>query len=175
MTAANVSVKSRNFLKRAAFCAGLLGFAVALQALSSWSDRHAFMINASESLPHWALFVESGQFPERGELVVFHPGDDSLTQEYFGEKPDPFTKIAYGVPGDVVARDGSDVIVNGEVIARLKPLTKRGDELHPGPLGEVPDGCVFAATPHPDGFDSRYSHIGFVCAHRIVGTGVPIL
>ncbi len=175
MTAQKLSPKLRGLLKRAAFCAGLLGCVVAAQALSSWADRHAFMINASESLPHWALFVESGQFPTRGELVVFHPGHDALTQEYFGEKPDPFTKVAYGVPGDVIARDGSDVTVNGKVVARLKPLTMRGDELHPGPVGEVPEGCVFAATPHPDGFDSRYSHIGFVCAGSIVGTGVPVL
>jgi conjugal transfer pilin signal peptidase TrbI len=39
----------------------------------------------------------------------------------------------------------------------------------------VPDGCVFAATPHKDGFDSRYSHIGFVCRDRLVGTAQPVL
>ncbi len=53
--------------------------------------------------------------------------------------------------------------------------TKKGDALTEGPLGVVPDGCVFAATHHKDGFDSRYSHIGFVCRDRLVGTGVAIL
>ena len=86
-----------------------------------------------------------------------------------------FAKIAFGLPGDFVTREGRDVLVNGERIASTKPLTKRGDPLTEGPLGVVPEGCVFAATHHKDGFDSRYSHIGFVCRDRLVGTGVAIL
>jgi conjugal transfer pilin signal peptidase TrbI len=144
-------------------------------ALDKWSERHAFMINASESLPNWGFFVESGRFPARGDYVVFHPGHDPLTRKYFGEEPEAFAKIAYGVPGDVVSRDGSRVMVNGEEVARLKPFTRLGDPLEAGPTGRVPEGCVFAATAHKDGFDSRYSAIGFVCRDRLVGTGVPVL
>ena len=54
-------------------------------------------------------------------------------------------------------------------------MTTRGDRLAAGPLGVVPEGCIFAGTPHKDGFDSRYAHIGFVCRDRLVGTGQPIL
>ena len=154
------------------------GFFLALLAVGSlraWSESHAFMINASDSLPNWAFVVDGGRFPERGDYVIFHPGNDPLTREYFGEAPSPFAKIAYGLPGDVISREDQRVLVNGEVIATLKPATKRGDRLTAGPLGVVPQGCVFAATPHKDGFDSRYSHIGFVCADRLVGVGEAIL
>lgn len=144
-------------------------------ALKEWSETHAFMINASESLPNWAFFVESGKFPERGDYVVFHPGHDPLTQKYFGKEPEAFAKIAYGIPGDSVIRSGNVVLVNGEPVAQLKPLTRKGDPLEAGPTGIIPDGCVFAATDHKDGFDSRYSAIGYVCRDRLVGVGEPIL
>lgn len=168
--------KAQRFLRSKIFI--ILVLAVVWQgytSLSRWSEQHAFMINLSESLPNWGLFVESGRFPERGEYVVFHPGDDPLTVQYFGKEPSPFAKIAYGIPGDEISHAGSDVLVNGEKIASLKPLTLKGDALTVGPTGVVPDGCVFAATPHKDGFDSRYSHIGFVCRDRLVGTAQPVL
>ena len=107
--------------------------------------------------------------------MIFHPGHDAVTEKYFGAQPEPFAKVAYGLPGDVVTRVGRDVFVNGTRIAASKPLTKRGDPLTEGPLGVVPEGCVFAATHHKDGFDSRYAHIGFVCRDRLVGTGQAIL
>lgn len=161
--------------KKLALVAGL-GFAVTgLQALSSWHDHHAFMINASESLPNWAFMVSLGQFPARGDYVIFDPGKDPLTIKHFGAHPSPFAKIAYGLPGDVVTRDGQDVAVNGKVVVRIKPLTKQGEALVPGPIGVVPRGCVFAGTPHKDGFDSRYKAIGFVCRDRLLGVGSAVL
>jgi len=155
--------------------ATLCGVVAAIGALDKWSQSHALMINATDSLPNWAFLVESGGFPKRGDYVIFHPGYDPVTRKYFGEEPEAFAKIAFGVPGDIVARERGNVMVNGKRVATLKPLTKRGDPLTKGPVGIVPDGCVFAATPHRDGFDSRYAHIGFVCRDRLVGTGQPIL
>lgn len=155
--------------------AALCGLFAAVSALDEWSKTHALMINATDSLPNWAFLVKSGAFPKRGDYVIFHPGFDPVTQKYFGEEPEAFAKIAFGLPGDVVTREGGNVLINEERIARFKPLTKRGDPLTKGPVGIVPEGCVFAATPHRDGFDSRYAHIGFVCHDRLVGTGQPIL
>lgn len=146
-----------------------------LQALQAWHDRHAIFINASESLPNWALFVEAGRLPKRGDYVVFDPGRDPLVIKHFGANPRPFAKIAYGVPGDVVTHDGARVLINGHEVARLKPQTRQGEVLVPGPTGVIPPGCVFAGTPHKDGFDSRYAAIGFVCGHHLLGVGVPIL
>lgn len=148
---------------------------LAFQNLSRWSETHAFMINQSESLPNWAFLVEAGRFPKRGDYVVFNPGRDPLVLKYFGEKPSAFAKVTYGIPGDIVSRSGADVLVNGHKVARLKPVTRKGDPLPAGPLGRIPEGCVYAGSDHKDGFDSRYAAIGFVCRDRLAGVGSPIL
>ncbi|MFD2780347.1 S26 family signal peptidase [Novosphingobium pokkalii] len=127
------------------------------------------------SLPNWALLVETGRFPARGDYVVFAPGHDLLVIKHFGADPKPFAKITYGVPGDVVTRTGDAVQVNGKTIAHLKPKTHQGEDLVPGPLGTIPPGCIYAGSPHKDGFDSRYAAIGFVCRDRLIGIGTPIL
>lgn len=152
-------------------CAAFSGY----NALKAWHNDHAFVINATDSLPNWAFLVHLRQFPRRGEYVLFHPGHDPLTVRHFGAKASPFAKIAYGIPGDVVTRAGDQVLVNGHPVARLKPRTKQGEALTPGPTGIVPRGCVFAGSPHKDGFDSRYSAIGFVCSDRLLGVGEAVL
>lgn len=149
--------------------------ATAYTSLARWSDTHAFMVNQTDSLPNWGFFVESGRFPARGDYVIFDPGHDPLTEKFFGKKPPAFAKIAYGVPGDVVERQGDTVLVNGTPVVRTKPVTRLGDPLTLGPTGVVPENCVFAGTSHKDGFDSRYAHIGFVCTDRLVGTATPLL
>ena len=154
----------------------LLGAGItAWQGLKAWRDHHGLFINASQSLPNWAFLVELGRFPARGDYVLFDPGRDRLVIRHFGASPKPFAKIAYGLPGDIITRRGDAVAVNGIPVAALKPLTRQGEALLPGPLGIVPRGCVFAATPHRDGLDSRYGAIGFVCRDRLLGTGKAIL
>lgn len=161
--------------KRAATGILLLLTGLGLGVLSDWRAHHALLINASQSLPDWAFLVELGRFPARGDHVVFAPGYDPLVRRHFGERPPVFVKVAYGVPGDRVDRIGGVVRVNGREIARLKPRTGQGEVLVPGPLGTVPRGCVFAASPHRDGFDSRYAAIGFVCHDRLIGSAEAIL
>ncbi|RKF17706.1 type VI secretion protein [Altericroceibacterium spongiae] len=151
----------------------VLGFTV--HSISRWSETHGFLINATESLPNWAFFIQSGVFPTRGDYVIFDPGDDPIVTEYFGEHPSLFAKITYGVAGDLVERRGNEVYVNGDPVARLKPYTRKGDKLTAGPVGVIPKGCVYAGSHHKDGFDSRYANIGFVCKDRLVGVGTPIL
>ena len=46
--------------------AALFGVGTAVTSLQHWSESHAFMINATDSLPNWAFLVESGRFPDRG-------------------------------------------------------------------------------------------------------------
>lgn len=167
--------RSSGFRKKMIAIGMILVGGLAYQNLSHWSETHAFMINQSESLPNWAFLVEGGRFPKRGEYVVFNPGRDPLVLKYFGEKPAAFAKVTYGVPGDVVSRSGADVLVNGHKVARLKPLTRKGDPLPAGPVGRIPEGCVYAGSDHKDGFDSRYAAIGFVCRDRLAGVGSPIL
>ncbi|MDP3674685.1 MAG: S26 family signal peptidase [Novosphingobium sp.] len=133
------------------------------------------MINASESLPNWAFLVEKRVQPRLRQYAFFRVRETPLIRAHFGDHPQPFGKLVYGVAGDLVTRDGHTVLVNGSPVAVLKPVSKRGEVLAAGPVGRVPPGCYFLATPHKDGFDSRYADIGWVCAPQIVGTGVPVL
>ena len=153
----------------------LAALLVGTQALASWRDDHGLLINTSESLPNWAFFIERHKTPRRGDYVVFAPPQTPLVISHFGRNRVPFAKIAYGLPGDRVSRVGDAVLVNEQRVGVLKPRTKRGEQLTPGPVGTIPQHCYYLGTPHKDGFDSRYADIGFVCADRIVGTGVPIL
>jgi conjugal transfer pilin signal peptidase TrbI len=148
---------------------------LAWAAIRDWSQDHAFMINASESLPNWAFFVDKRAVPTRGQYVFFRVPATPLIKAHFGKHPAPFGKLVYGMAGDLVTREGSNVLVNGVRVAQVKPVSKRGEILRPGPLGRVPEHCYFVGSPHKDGFDSRYGDIGWVCARQIVGTGVPVL
>ncbi len=148
---------------------------VSLSAIAEWRDDHAFLINASESLPNWAFVIHRNRAPERGDYVFFDPPANALVRRHFGDAPRMFGKIVYGMPGDVVAHVGDDVTVNGKWVGRMKPRTRFGETLTPGTTGLVPQGCYYVGTPHKDGFDSRYREIGFVCTRQIVGTGEPVL
>lgn len=144
---------------------------VAGSALAEWRDEHAILINTTQSLPEWAFFIDKGRMPQRGDLVVFAPPDTPLIRAHFGRSPAPFAKRVLGMPGDMVLHHGQTVLVGGVPVARMKPRTTRGETLHPGPTGRVPQGCYYAGTAHEDGFDSRYAEIGFVCRPRIIGSG----
>lgn len=153
----------------------LVASAMVLTTLAGWRDRHAVLINVSDSLPNWAFLVDRGRLPARGDYLFFLPPQSALIRRHFGRRPHLFGKIAFGMPGDLVEHRGLDVAINGAVVARMKPYSRLGEPLTPGATGRVPAGCYFAGTPHPDGFDSRYAEIGFVCAGQILGTGVPVL
>lgn len=148
---------------------------VGLSAVSAWRDSHIFLVNASDSLPNWAFLIRRGEMPARGDFFFFDPPPSALLKRHFGAKPKMFGKIAYGVPGDVIAHDGTIVRVNGRPVARMKPRTKRGEPLTPGATGVVPPACYFAGTPHSDGFDSRYAEIGLICRRQIIGVGEALL
>lgn len=147
----------------------------ALGGLGDWRNHHLFFVNATDSLPNWAFLVDRGRTPVKGEYVFFAPPPSPLLRRHFGDRPRPFGKIVYGVAGDIVAHDGNIVTINGKPVAHMKARTRFGETLTRGATGVIPAGCFFAATPHRDGFDSRYADIGFVCRSQLVGTGVPIL
>lgn len=175
MTAATSPDHGGTLLPRWRTLAAIGVAGLAWTALHDWSQRHAFMINASESLPNWAFFVEKRVMPRLGQYAFFRVRETPLIRAHFGEHPQPFGKLVYGVAGDLVTREGRMVLVNGSPVAVLKAVSTRGEVLGAGPVGRVPPGCYFLATPHKDGFDSRYADIGWVCAKQIVGTGVPVL
>ena len=161
--------------RRLALWGGLGAAALALSSLAAFSRDHALMINASPSLPYWAVWLTRGAVPQRGDIILFDPPASPLLVKHFGSEPKPFGKRVSGVPGDVVTERNRAFFVNGLLVARAKPRSRLGEPLALGPTGRVPPGCYFVTTEHKDGFDSRYAAIGWICAPRILGTGRAIL
>jgi conjugal transfer pilin signal peptidase TrbI len=153
----------------------LIAGSAVYSAICEWRDSHGLLINTSESLPNWAFVIHKTARPERGQYVFFVPPAHPLVVRHFGAKKQMFGKIVYGMPGDIVSHRGAEVLVNGKVVARMKPRTRFDEPLAAGPVGVIPPQCYFVGTPHKDGFDSRYAAIGYACAKNIVGVGEAIL
>jgi conjugal transfer pilin signal peptidase TrbI len=161
--------------RRLAIWAGLGAIVLALNSLSAFARDHALMINISPSLPYWAIWLDRTATPKRGDIILFDPPPSELLEKHFGKEPKPFGKHVTGVAGDRVTENKRIFYVNGKAVATAKTFSKRGEPLELGPTGIIPPGCVFVATAHKDGFDSRYAAIGWICRPRIFGVGRPIL
>jgi conjugal transfer pilin signal peptidase TrbI len=160
---------------RLALWAGLGGAALALGATTDFASNHALMINASPSLPYWAIWLDRGAVPARGDLILFDPPPSALLTRHFGAAPQPFGKRVMGVGGDVVTEKDRTFFVGGKAVANAKTASRLGEPLALGPTGIIPKGCYFVATGHKDGFDSRYAAIGWICAKSVLGVGRPVL
>ncbi len=174
MRAADIIVRSPAW-RRLALWSGLGAGAFALSSLAAFGTGHALMINASPSLPYWAIWLDRGAIPERGDVILFDPPASPLLAKHFGKEPKPFGKRVSGMPGDVVTEKDRVYFVNGRQVAKAKLKSRLGEPLALGPTGKVPRGCYFVTTAHRDGFDSRYAAIGWICRQRILGVGRPIL
>lgn len=155
----------------AAFGAG----ALALAATSRFAESHALMINASPSLPYWAIWLDRTGTPTRGDLIVFMPPRSDLVTRHFGAKPQPFGKRVLGVAGDRVTEQGRTFYVNGKPVALAKLTSQLGEPLALGPTGTIPKDCYFVGSEHKDGFDSRYAAIGWICKAQVIGVGRAVL
>lgn len=161
--------------RRLALWGGLGAAALALSSLAAFGQGHALMINASPSLPYWAIWLDRESVPARGDIILFDPPASPLLETHFGKEPKPFGKRVSGVPGDIVTERNRAFFVNGQLVAKAKLNSRLGEALVLGPTGTVPKGCYFVTTEHKDGFDSRYAAIGWICRKRILGVGRPIL
>ena len=161
--------------KRVALLCGLVALPLAWAPIDDFSKSHAFLINASPSLPNWAFWLDKTAPIERGSLIFFKPPASALVAEHFGEDPQMFGKKVIGLPGDVVSHQGMEVFVNGKQVATRLARTRLGITLARGPDGPVPENCFYVGTDHPRGFDSRYGEISFVCRGQILGSGKAIL
>ena len=160
---------------RLAVWALLAGGTLALGAVNQFARHHALMINASPSLPYWAIWLNRTGTPARGDLIVFIPPSSPLLTRHFGPKPRPFGKRVVGVAGDRVTEQDRMFFVNGKPVALAKTASRAGEPLVLGPTGTIPTGCYFVAAQHKDSFDSRYAAIGWICARQVLGTGSPVL
>lgn len=149
--------------------------ALALTSLSNFAHDHALLINASPSLPYWAIWLDRTAVPARGYLILFDPPSSELLVRHFGARPHPFGKRVYGLAGDVVTERNRTFFVNGTPVALAKPASRWGEPLALGPTGTIPKGCYFVGSEHKDGFDSRYAAIGWICRNRVLGVGRPVL
>lgn len=155
--------------------AGLGTAALALSGAADFARNHALMINASPSLPYWAIWLDRGAVPARGDLILFDPPPSALLTRHFGAAPQPFGKRVLGIAGDKVTEKDRTFFINGKAVAKAKPVSRFGEPLALGPTGTIPRGCYFVATGHQDGFDSRYGAIGWVCQNRVLGVGRAVL
>lgn len=160
---------------RLTLLAGLGAGALALAATSRFAETHALMINASPSLPYWAIWLDLTGTPTRGDLIVFMPPRSDLVTRHFGAKPQPFGKRVLGVAGDRVTELRRTFYVNGKPVALAKLTSRLGEPLPLGPTGTIPNDCYFVGSEHEDGFDSRYAAIGWICKPQFIGVGRPIL
>lgn len=161
--------------KRLLLWSGLAAAVMSLASLSAFARDHALMINVSPSLPYWAIWLERGVMPARGEIIVFDPPPSALLNAHFGREPKPFAKKVLGVAGDRVSEQERTYFINDKPIAKAKTQSRKGEPLALGPTGTIPHGCYYVGTDHVDGFDSRYGAIGWICRPRVLGVGRAIL
>ncbi|MDE2439439.1 MAG: S26 family signal peptidase [Betaproteobacteria bacterium] len=150
----------------------LLGMAVA----TVWGHQNRFFWNRSYSLPGWVYYASPELPVVKGGFVAFQPPKTPLVRAHFGSLDVVFVKQVLGVAGDVVSRDPNGVVsINGVVVGKVKKRSMMDEALVPGPLGVIPDRCIYAGSGHRDGFDSRYAAIGFICSDRIFGGAREVL
>lgn len=151
--------------------ASMLTGLLTLQIVYALTPYRLWFNAVSSSLPGLVYLVELGSLPtKRGDAITFVPPPNRFYPP--GLK---FTKLALGLPGDVITRDPSNrwVYVNGEKVGELQTTSSLG-ELLPGPVGVVPPEQYWVWTPHPLSLDSRYADIGYILRARVLGRAVRL-
>ena len=171
----STKTKAGRRIKHIALLSAIAAIPFALQPFEDFRSDHAFLLNASPSLPNWAFWLDKRAPIQRGSLIFFEAKRSKILAAHFGSDPQLFGKYILGMPGDHVVHVGSNVLINGKIVARTKAKTRLGLPLTKGPTGKIPSGCYYAGSSHKDGFDSRYKEIDFVCRGQIVGSGRAIL
>jgi len=140
--------------------------------LITWFLRpyYAIGINETDSLSGHVYLIMKQQKPERGDLIVFRAPN---TVKYY-PPGHIFTKIAVGMPGDVVEFRGREVFINGKSFGYAKTHSQKGHPLNLGPTGVIPAGHYFAWTHSKHSYDSRYADIGWVTPDRLEGKAIEL-
>jgi hypothetical protein len=60
--------------------------------------------------PYWAIWLDRGAVPARGDLILFDPPPSALLTRHFGAKPQPFGKRVLGIAGDRGHREGPHLL-----------------------------------------------------------------
>ena len=134
-----------------------------------WLGQHYKLVfNVSESLSGHAYLVIKGELPtHHDEPVAFRWNDPQQQTQY----PDgvTFLKLAGGMPGDIVSREGKQIVVNQWKLTP-KSFSSYGKQLLPNQFtGAIPFGHYFAVGEHTGSLDSRYALVGLVSQTDIIG------
>lgn len=143
---------------------------VYLLAIASWAlfaTHFKFAVNASYSLPGTLYLVVKDSSPVRGEPMAFKWQDPAKKTVF----PDgvTFLKLAGGMPGDIVLRTDSQLLVNQYAVTP-KEFSNKGAKLEPNSFsGVIPADYFFAVGTHKDSLDSRYAAVGLIERSRVIG------
>lgn len=142
-------------------------------SLIAFGSHYKLAFNVTDSLPGKVYLVVKGELPTRNdEPMAFVWRDPQHKTQY----PDgiTFLKLAAGMPGDVVERDGKAITVRGWRVTP-KDFSRRGMKLDPNEFaGNIPEGRYFVVGIHPDSLDSRYALVGLVPQADVIGRAYAI-
>lgn len=145
-----------------------LAYMVAATAIVWFGSHYKIAINVTDSLPGKVYLITKGELPTRhDEPMAFTWRDPQRKTQY----PDgvTFLKLVAGMPGDVVGRDGKDVIVRGWRVTP-KDFSSYGMKLEPNKhTGAIPADRYFVVGLHPNSLDSRYALVGLVPRAEVIG------
>lgn len=155
----------------------LLAFPVGL--FFSWLSSHWMVaLNLTESLDERIFLVERPQSVAEAQeqLQALEVGDRFAFRMGKGVDGSPYSpdtiavKEVAGIAGETVEiGDDGALKIDGHLLGFAKEKAKSGRDLEWIEDGVIPEGHVFAWTPHPDSYDSRYADIGLVAVDRFEG------
>jgi conjugal transfer pilin signal peptidase TrbI len=138
-----------------------------------FQSNYRIGINETPSLPQTFFLIHKRADVHKGDYVSFRiPPSNSPVQ--FNSNM-ILTKIAVGVPGDVVSVQGRIVYVNSVPVGFAKERSLKGEPLDPIDPLVVPPGHLYVMGLHKDSLDSRYTLVGLVPTTNLVGRAYPIL
>ncbi len=123
-------------------------------------------VNITESLPQSLFMVKKGMPFSKGDMIQFTYKAD---EEKFLPDGSRIIKFVVGIPGDKIRFEGNYFFINGVKFGKAKEVSRTGKSLTKNISKILSEDEYFVFTPHPDSFDSRYIHMGYISKSQIVG------
>lgn len=132
------------------------------------------LFNWTPSVPYHVAWMQYGMRPlHKGDLIVFS-FEGTARSHYPGLNRQPFLKLVRGLPGDVVTVQGSQVLVNGQLVGQAKPRAFDRYPLTPIAPVVIPADHYYVQGTSSDSFDSRYQESGLVQSKQVLGLAWPL-
>jgi conjugal transfer pilin signal peptidase TrbI len=146
----------------------LFGFLVIFGSIFGYlkMTNQTIGFNVTESLPQTLFLVKESEPFSKGDMIQFAYKAD---EEKFLPDGSRIIKKVVGVPGDVVRFEGNDFFINDVKFGKAKEIARSGRALTKNVAKTLSEDEYFVFTPHPDSFDSRYIHMGYISNSQVVG------